>query len=416
MDMIDVPVTLIVKAPNQQVEDQTIHCELNWTIRKLKGYLSEVYPSKPRTEDQKLIYSGQLLHDSVTLKDILRRYEGQETHTVHLVCAPSRDSLRQASKVVTRAPSRMSDNGHSSATRSREGVQNQETEVSSGGLRHRLTASQASETHNSSQQPYSSPTSGQFPPPDPRSFWAGAIAHPYVSTPGYDPNSMSQQMLWMQQAYTHYVTQYMQLMAAGGVSQNWYPSSHAAVPVSTTEHPAEHTQPPPVNIQEHPPVQPNNNINVAGGVEEEEEEGRGNRDWLDWFYTMSRVMVLFSIVYFYSSPTRFVIVSALGLMLYLYQVGFFRVQQLQAARIVAENNNEGVDARVVVENNNLQNQNEGMGAAGAEVQGQQRPPREGVSGAEEPDPELDRPSLFSLTWTFLTSFFASLIPEQPGAL
>jgi hypothetical protein len=69
-----------------------------------------------------------------------------------------------------------------------------------------------------------------------------------------------------------------------------------------------------------------NIIIVTGGVEEEEEEeeedeeeeeGRGNRDWLDWFYTMSRVMVLFSIVYFYSSPTRFVIVSALGLMLYL---------------------------------------------------------------------------------------------------
>jgi hypothetical protein len=55
---------------------------------------------------------------------------------------------------------------------------------------------------------------------------------------------------------------------------------------------------------------------VADGIEEEE-EGRGNRDWLDWFYTMSRVMVLFSIVYFYSSPARFVVVSALGLTLYL---------------------------------------------------------------------------------------------------
>lgn len=100
-----------------------------------------------------------------------------------------------------------------------------------------------------------------------------------------------------------------------------------------------------------------------------------------------------------------------------YQVGFFRLQQMHAAEVVVENNNEDVDARVV-ENNNLQNQNEGMGAAaaGAEVQGQQRPRREGDSGAEEPDPELDRPSLFSLTWTFLTSFFASLIPEQPGAL
>jgi hypothetical protein len=102
-----------------------------------------------------------------------------------------------------------------------------------------------------------------------------------------------------------------------------------------------------------------------------------------------------------------------------YQLGFFRAQQLQAARIVAENNNEAVDARVVVENNNLQNQNEGMGAAaaaGAEVQGQQRPPREEGSGAEEPDPEPDRPSVFAITWTIFTSFFASLIPEQPGAL
>lgn len=40
-------VTLIVKAPNQQIEDQTVKCELSWTILKLKGHLSEVYPSKP---------------------------------------------------------------------------------------------------------------------------------------------------------------------------------------------------------------------------------------------------------------------------------------------------------------------------------------------------------------------------------
>lgn len=40
-------VTLIVKAPNQQFEDQTVKCELSWSIRKLKGYLSEVYPCNP---------------------------------------------------------------------------------------------------------------------------------------------------------------------------------------------------------------------------------------------------------------------------------------------------------------------------------------------------------------------------------
>lgn len=40
------------------------------------------------TDEQKLIYSGQLLSDSVVLKDVLRQYEGQETHTVHLVYTP----------------------------------------------------------------------------------------------------------------------------------------------------------------------------------------------------------------------------------------------------------------------------------------------------------------------------------------
>lgn len=45
--METLPVTLIVKAPNQQIEDQTIKCELSWTINKLKQHLSEVYPSKP---------------------------------------------------------------------------------------------------------------------------------------------------------------------------------------------------------------------------------------------------------------------------------------------------------------------------------------------------------------------------------
>ena len=40
-------VKLIIKAPNQQVEDQIISCELGWTIGRLKDYLSEVYPSKP---------------------------------------------------------------------------------------------------------------------------------------------------------------------------------------------------------------------------------------------------------------------------------------------------------------------------------------------------------------------------------
>lgn len=41
-------------------------------------------------DEQKLIYSGQLLNDSHILKDVLRQYEGQEAHTVHLVYTPKK--------------------------------------------------------------------------------------------------------------------------------------------------------------------------------------------------------------------------------------------------------------------------------------------------------------------------------------
>lgn len=41
------PITLVVKAPNQKIEDQTIECALGWTIKDLKEHISNVYPSKP---------------------------------------------------------------------------------------------------------------------------------------------------------------------------------------------------------------------------------------------------------------------------------------------------------------------------------------------------------------------------------
>lgn len=50
------PVTLIVKAPTGvDQQDQTVKCELSWTIRRLKGHLAEVYPCKPVSSVEVLI-------------------------------------------------------------------------------------------------------------------------------------------------------------------------------------------------------------------------------------------------------------------------------------------------------------------------------------------------------------------------
>lgn len=47
MDIQDMPVTLVIKAPNQRMQDLTVDCMLGWTIRKLKEHLESVYPSNP---------------------------------------------------------------------------------------------------------------------------------------------------------------------------------------------------------------------------------------------------------------------------------------------------------------------------------------------------------------------------------
>jgi len=72
---------------------------------------------------------------------------------------------------------------------------------------------------------------------------------------------------------------------------------------------------PNVAVQENRPVNPNVQMNAQGGPVVNEEDF--NRDWLDWMYTFSRAAILLSIVYFYSSFSRFVMVMGAMLLVYL---------------------------------------------------------------------------------------------------
>lgn len=40
-------VKIIIKAPNQQIKDKIVNCDIGWTVGQLKEHLSDVYPSKP---------------------------------------------------------------------------------------------------------------------------------------------------------------------------------------------------------------------------------------------------------------------------------------------------------------------------------------------------------------------------------
>uniref|UniRef100_A0A493T287 HERPUD family member 2 n=1 Tax=Anas platyrhynchos platyrhynchos TaxID=8840 RepID=A0A493T287_ANAPP len=134
---------------------------------------------------------------------------------------------------------------------------------------------------------------------------------------------------------------------------------------------------PNVAVRENRPVNPNVQMNAQGGPVVNEEDF--NRDWLDWMYTFSRAAILLSIVYFYSSFSRFVMVMGAMLLVYLHQAGWFPFRQeggqQQAANNV-EGNHSGEDAG---EDANIEHQ----------------------------------PGFMASAWSFITTFFTSLIPEGP---
>lgn len=374
-------VKLIIKTPNQQIKDQVVNCDIEWTIGRLKEYLSEVYPSKPERASQKLIYSGQLLNDSTCLKDVLRQCDGQEdqAYTVHLVCASQKMMPEQNKESTSSITSSTRTTVEYARLNNTNNVQNLAENVNNFTIQH-------SPTQLYSTQQY------------------------------FDPRN-SQQMAWMQQAYTHYFTQYMQLMAAQGIPlqtsipyvQQMNVNTNDSVQNSYGNNTSNNNNNNNVGDEQQQPAVQDADIN--GGNNGAEEDGAFNIDWLDFSYTLSRIIVLFSLLYFYSSPLRFLIVMFLGFTMYLYQGGFFRVQPI----LLPENNNGRVDR---VDNNNQVLQNEVAGPQPVAQQQNDQTPilhAETITNANE-DHEEERPGALAFTWTFFSTFFASIIPDQPNVI
>ncbi|XP_059424361.1 homocysteine-responsive endoplasmic reticulum-resident ubiquitin-like domain member 2 protein [Carassius carassius] len=382
----DSPVTLVIKAPNQKYDDQTINCFLNWTVEKLKKHISKVYPSKPSSKDQRLVYSGRLLQDHLQLRDVLRKQD--EYHMVHLVCAsqsPPSSPTSSSPASTTDSSSSMSD---STGPSSSSATPSQETPANSDGLRHRGNPTQ---THGLNpaptgvmQRPEGMPLPLQGGPA------AGFPAHPMY---------MPMQMFWWQQMYArHYYMQYHAAMAASRASSVAPFPTPSAGPTTQPARPNEPAAP----MGEDRPANPNIQMNAQGGAMLNDDEL--NRDWLDWMYTVSRAAILLSIVYFYSSFGRFVVVIGAMLLVYLHQAGWFPF------RAELQNPEAGEGPQDEAEQNQDMQEMERMMDEGMEDD-------EGDSGEEGPeDPmntDLHQPGFLSAAWSFISTFFTSLIPEGP---
>ncbi|XP_027892608.1 homocysteine-responsive endoplasmic reticulum-resident ubiquitin-like domain member 2 protein [Xiphophorus couchianus] len=368
--VVDSPVILVIKAPNQKYDDQTINCYQNWTVEKLKAHLSDVYPSKPSSKDQRLVYSGKLLLDHLTLKDVLRKQD--EYHMLHLVCA---------SRTPPSSPKPPRSRG------------NKPQESAAGPTVSQSSNSAGQEAAGESSD-WLRQQAGAFPYHHMYSQFMHSWNHQMTTAPINTPSYYAPMtLMWWQQLYARQYYMHYQLLAA---------SSHLLRPDQPSAQSSQSdplSQRPQAGRHGNPEVQ----MNAQGGEILNEEEL--NRDWLDWVYTFSRAAILLSIVYFYSSFSRFVMVMMAMLVLYLHQAGWFPFNLENELQLPGDRpNQEEMEAEL--QNQDLQ-EADGVNDDASDDDGES-----GEEGAEDPN-SAPNAGFLSSTWSFIITFFMSLIPEGP---
>ncbi|XP_053304875.1 homocysteine-responsive endoplasmic reticulum-resident ubiquitin-like domain member 1 protein [Spea bombifrons] len=360
--MADGEVTFLIRSPSLKQEDKEIRVLRSYTVRELKTRLRREFPGEPKEEEQRLIYSGKLLPDHLKLAGFLST---DDRHVLHLVCATR-------SPPQTQAQDKKPQPGSPAGT-------SQMSSPPTEGLRQRNV-----------------PQSVSAAAPSARPYAVNAAFSPYAV---YSP----QQMLWLQQMYARqYYMQYYAAAAATNTSSHSHHRQEIAVVPAAAPDPLPHHFPAdnqPQNPQVQPPVNPaanpNMRMNAQGGLVEEEDDI--NRDWLDWVYTAARFSIFLSILYFYSSLSRFMMVLGAMIVMYLHHAGWFPFRQRPPQDVnplpqAAPNQQD--------QNNNLQENDDADD--------------DFVDRAQAAT--LQTQSFVTTAWIFFKTFFASLIPEGPPAV
>lgn len=383
-------VQLIIKSPYQAAGDIKIDCDMLWSVGKVKEHLSSLYPGKPRKEDQKLIYCGRLLLDHLQLKDILN--QAQNVHTMHLVYPfPVCLDGNEAEQTKTMSES-------SEATNAQSSFPSPPNDSCPDGLRQRTVGSQPV------------PPGNYFPMHPMYAFPQAAASSPV------SPVDLANQFTAMQQMYAQMMAQYFSQAQAGAANFQYMPIP-PATPESAPQQPPASI--PPADIQD----QPANNNRLAYAQEQQPQNNAGEeaaaQDLLDWIYIMSRTMILFTILYFYSSLHRVLLVVSLGVLFFVYRAGVFEGRQRRTPPQRPANDQPN-ETQVAGTNDPAQNNNRAEDNPVTQTEA-----REGTSGEEQavspeqdqvtrvPESQISVQSVISVAVTFVTTFFTSLIPEQP---
>jgi len=384
-------VQIKIKSPSANIPDLEFKCDVNEKIIEIKRRISESYPTKPAESAQKLVYSGKILKDSDHLCNILRFEDECSAFTFHLVC-----SIPQKQKPL---PSSSSD-----------------------GLRQRTNATSSSSNASSVSSSLPEPSTNVQATNPMMEDMMRTFSAQYSQAMASMPSTPSEaEVMAMQQMYNQYLSLYMQYMQSQAT-----PQPHQSQVLFQENLPAQNqfnlgephaVAAAPVAGEAAPNAAMVMNAGAAGQIQDDA-GGDRNRDILDWVYVMTRVLLLFSVIYFHSSFLRLAFVAGLGFLVYLYQnrrngrarVGVQNPQQVQPNR-----RNERPVAQNPLANPENEQQDEHAvhaGDSGDEINVDTNGADDSTT-AEAAAVEEPKPSRFAVIFTFFSTLISSIIPEQP---
>lgn len=423
---------IVVRCALQSFEDKKVICPSDWTVLKLKEYLRDVCDERPLPEKQRLIYSGKCLEDNhANLAQVLGPLpETVKVYTIHLVYSPTADQIRARRLVKAASEATLAENVH---LRQRRHAEPRESDNSSNWAQSNISQPHVSVANFNRAGPAFSATAvsaeipGQMGPND----WLGAY----------------------QQMYTTYMTNYMnylqQMYASGYPLASQFPPFNYGFPVpAQTSTPSTVTsaaaagpsfqasQPTRARIepeaqrqaqqQAAPPAHPAPAAREQAAPEQAVEQpqepaarpggpqimnvgiGGGNAapepnrdlDWLEMIYMSVRLGLLLLLLYSYSSLEKCLLILIVIGAVYGFNQGWFNLRggggPGQNAQEQVNPPQEEIDPRVENEREN------GNGA------------RNENGNAEEQE-ESAWEVFWSTCYTFITSFFASMVPERAPA-
>jgi hypothetical protein len=359
-------VEFLVRCALQSFEDLKVNCPLEWTVAQLKQHLQQICPSKPEATRQRLIYAGHCLENNQTLRSILCKTQATQGTTdgqqvIHLVCAqkgnlPKSDGIRFRQNAAS--------------------AQSQNNPSSSSNFNH---------------QPVGTTLNGPY------GYYPYANAHYLGQLP---QNPYESYMAYQYQNYINQMTQYAmmqqhQAQAQGVTGMSPFPF----VPMAQQGHQYMAQNIPNVEMHQNVVREAAANNGIAAAAAANDEQAGGN-DLLDLVYKSIRVILLLLVIYLYSSFERFI-----SVLLFICVMWFVQMRRDRGNARAAEGGGNNIPPQVDdqnlrddIANNNFNDNNNN-----------QIMPDQLRAGL----PTDHEQGAWSVFWSTVSSFFTSLVPENP---